>query len=832
MSTTLLSIYPSHGDRYDELLTPEGDIRPHWRPLIGQLQGASPEDIRSWLDFVQGRIQENGITYNVYADPKGTDRPWALDALPQVLPPDEWAEVEAAVRQRADLLDGILADLYGEQTLLDKGLLPPALVFGHRGYLWPCRGIVPPGGRYLHFYAADLARSPDGRWWVIADRTQAPSGAGYALENRLIISRLFPELFRDQHVHHLAGFFRSLQENLAASAPVDDGETPLVVLLTPGPYNETYFEHAYLARYLGYALVEGQDLTVRGDAVFLKTLTGLKRVHVILRRLDDDFCDPLELRAESSLGVPGLLEVVRAGRVLIANALGTGVLESPALGGFLPAACRALRGEELRMPSVASWWCGEAPAFDYVLENLDELVIKPAFPSQRMEPVFGRDLEGAARDELVARIRARPHAFMAQELVHLSQAPIVSRETERRLLPRCIGLRVFAVAGADGYTVMPGGLTRVAARTDVPVISMQRGGSSKDTWVLSDGPVSTFSLLKRSLGARDVLRAAPHLPSRSIENLFWLGRYTERCENAARLLRAVLNRLTDENDAAALGVALVLGEQLALLPRAGADGKPAPAKRLMRGIFDADWGGSLVALGRRLAWSASHVRERLSSDHWHALNRLQDSLRQPANRLRIDHATNTLDRVILACTSLAGFVMDDMARDNGWRFLVIGRRIERLQHLAGVSAAFLRQCDGHSGEDDCLLEVADSLETYRYRYHRPPERIPVVDLVVFDPDNPHSVLFQVDTLRRYLDALAHPELIAATAPLSGAVAELLRFDLASIEDPEPSGAHCAPCGDLATRLDRLWQATGALADDIARVSFSHVGADLGRSIGA
>jgi uncharacterized circularly permuted ATP-grasp superfamily protein len=541
MARTLLAIYPHSARRYDEMLSADGVVRPHWRQFFSHLDSVAPDEMHQRLEFVDRRIQENGVTYNVYADPNGADRPWALDPLPLIIPPDEWAEVSAAVAQRATLLNAMLADLYGEQKLLAEGLLPPSLVYGQHGYLWPCQGVKPAGGVWLHNYAVDLARSPNGRWWVIADRTQAPSGAGYALENRLIVSRVFPEMFRDLHVQHLADFFRDQLDGLSALAPVDGDEPPHIVLLTPGPYNETYFEHAYLARYLGFPLVEGQDLTVRGDAVYLKTLRGLKRVHVILRRQDDGYCDPLELRGESALGIPGLVNVARAGRVVIANALGSGLLASGALMGFLPAICRRLLGEKLAMPSVATWWCGEKPALDYVKENFDDLVIKPAYPTQNMEPVFGYELKGEARAELLRRIEARPHAYVAQEMVNLSQAPTWSRQHERRLLARPVGLRAYAVVNADGgYSVMPGGLARVATGASTRIISMQRGGASKDTWVLTNGPVSEFTLLKPSIGVRDLVRAGSNLSSRVVENLFWLGRYSERFDDSARMLRVAL----------------------------------------------------------------------------------------------------------------------------------------------------------------------------------------------------------------------------------------------------------------------------------------------------
>ena len=354
----LLADYPHPSAAYHELLDAQGQVRPHWRRLLDQLQRSTPAQLQQRQATLARQIQENGVTYNVYADPEGADRPWELDLLPNLIPADEWQQIAAGVAQRAGLLNAVLADLYGPQQLLADGLLPSELVFGHDNFLWPCQGVQPPGGTFLHLYAVDLARAPDGRWWVTADRTQAPSGAGYALENRQILSRAFPELYRDLRVQYLAGFFRTLQDTLARQAPVDGGETPLVVLLTPGRFNESYFEHLYLARQLGYPLVEGSDLTVRDAKLYLKTLAGLRRVHAVLRRLDDDYCDPLELRTDSALGVPGLLEAVRQGNVLVANALGSGVLESPGLPGFLPAIAEKLLREELLLPSIASWWCG------------------------------------------------------------------------------------------------------------------------------------------------------------------------------------------------------------------------------------------------------------------------------------------------------------------------------------------------------------------------------------------------------------------------------------------------------------------------------------------
>ena len=856
MPQALLSLYSRPNGRYDELLAAGGGLRAHWRPLFDALNASTPEQMRARQMFVAERIRENGTTYNIYADPRGTDRPWTVDPVPFILPADEWAHIEHAVSQRAELLDRVLADLYGPQTLIRSGALPAALVYGHNGFLWPCQGSRPPSGHFLHIYAADLARSPDGNWWVIADRTQGPSGAGYALENRLIVSRLFPDLFRDQRVHHLAAFFRHLQDSLMRWAPVDAGETPFVVLLTPGPYNETYFEQSYLARYLSFPLVEGQDLTVRGNTVYLKTLTGLRRVHAILRRLDDDYADPLELRGESSLGVPGLVEAARAGRVLLANALGSGVLQSAGLLAFMPELAEHLLGEPLAMPAVASWWCGETPALDYVTEHLDSLVIKPAYPSQHMEPVFGRALDAAEKARWISRLRQRPHAYVGQELVQLSQAPVLPPPTssglDRRLLSRAIGLRVYAVVTPDGWRVMPGGLTRVAGGGEVDILSMQRGGSSKDTWVLSDEPVSQFTLLKGELGARDIVRATPQLASRTAENLFWLGRYGERVENTARLLRMACERLFEEGDPATprknakagqscasppgqLMVALRYCELFGLLP---AEEGRSTGRRLVEGVHGDELAGSLSNTLRRTLWAATQVRDRLSLDHWHSLNRLQDILRHPPSAgVALPSLPVTLDRVLLNCVSLAGFAMDDMTRDAGWQFLMMGRRIERMQCRALAVARFLDNCVGNPGGIDSLLELGDSTEIYRQRYLRTPDLLPTLDLVVFDPDNPHSVMFQAEMLLRYLEPLQRKcfestdvevELdIAAFRRASDAVSG---FSLLELERgrPEPCGTtaqqcvNCGGCTELAGRLRLLHDAAGALSNRIAARFFTHV----------
>lgn len=816
LPSALLSTYRPAGARYDEMLAAPGTPRAHWQRLFDTLAASPEEAMRERAQWVRRRVRENGVTYNVYDDSEGASRPWELDMVPFILPADEWACIEAAVAQRATLLNRILIDIYGEQRLLAEGLLPPALVYGHAGFLRPSRGAPAYGGSLLHIYAADLARSPDGRWWVMDDRTQAPSGAGYALENRLVISRLFPELFRDLKVQRLADFFAALRDSIALWAPAGR-EAPVTVLLTPGPLNETYFEHTYLARYLGLPLVEGSDLTVREGKVWLRTLSGLQRVHAILRRLDDDYCDPLELRSDSALGIPGLVDAVRRGNVLVANALGSNLLESGALLGFLPKLCEKLLGESLKMPSVGTWWCGEAPALEDAIARLDKLVIKSAYPQARVDPMFGEDLDERGRTRVVQMLRARPGMYVAQELVRLSQAPVCDRDDPRRLAARAFGLRVYACATPNGYAVMPGGLTRVATGPDARVISMQRGGSSKDTWVLTTGQVSTLTLLRREVRPQDLVRTGLNLSSRVVENLFWFGRQAERCDDTARLLRVALVRLIEESAAERERIwpviAAVLRQAGVLTEEEAAADEVAMARSLRAAIVD-DGRPGLAGSLRSLLGVASQLRERLSMDNWHTLNQMQRRLARSKGRpLSLSDALTELDVDIAAFMTLSGFALDGMTRDHGWRFLSMGRRIERLQFLCGV----LQQALAGPADADLvwLLELADSSITYRSRYMARPEWLPVLDLLVRDGTNPRSIAFQLKGLHDFLGRISDA--------YGEGVDEKLNDAVAGLENLDPGADLRHGSARLAQLLREWHDASFRLSEQIGLRFFSHVG---------
>jgi uncharacterized circularly permuted ATP-grasp superfamily protein/uncharacterized alpha-E superfamily protein len=775
-----------------------GQVRGHWQTLIEGLLEDDARAARHATEFTRRMIVENGITYNVYADLKGRDRPWILDPLPYLISAQEWQAIEAGIAQRARLLNTVLVDLYGKQELLSQGALPPEIPFGHPNFLWPCTGLKLPEDRWLSIYAADLARSADGRWWVLADRTQAPSGPGYALENRQIVRRAFPHLAQSMDVRPLGAFFAALRDELLRGAE----EEPLAVVLTPGSFNETYFEHAYLSRQLGFPLVEGHDLTVRDETVYLKTLSGLKRVHSILRRLDDDFCDPMELRADSTLGVPGLFAAVRKGNVVVANALGSGVLESAAWLGFLPAVAEQLIGEKLRLPSVASWWCGEPPALESVIANLPNLVIKPSFPNQKLGPVFGSELNADERQALIARIRARPHAFVAQEHLAFSQAPVWYTKNADGFSARALGIRVYAIATPTGYRVMPGGLARFASDSHAEIVSMQRGGGSKDIWILCDSEEASEEA-KAPIARAD---RAPHshhdLPSTLVENLFWMGRYAERCDYKTRLLRATLGlRRNLPFRAHAMEICRHFGASV---------------------VFDTEKRFTLTGDIERLGECATQVRGSLSTENWRALTVLQRDFRRAA-AARSD-PRETLDSLLLSLAALAGFALDDMTQDDGWRFMMIGRRLERLQFLANLLSRRLISAGTPLRQElEWILEIGDSAITYRTRYRAPPAWDTTIDLLVYDERNPHALAFQWRTINTLLIEVAESLGFKPQETLYEAVSNLLEVKYAN-SSGEFDVLHGAQ--RLAESLKNLMSAAAQLSDQLTSQHFSHIDFDL------
>lgn len=812
-------VYAPEPGGFDEAFDAEGAVRPHFGRFFEAIRQLSREELARRWSLAQKIIRENGVTYNVYGDPRGADRPWQLDPLPLLVDATEWASVEAGLVQRARLLEALLADLYGPQRTLTTGLLPPELVLGNPGFLRALHDVPVAGGARLHLYAVDLARGPDGRFWVIGDRTQAPSGAGYTLENRIVISRMLAQAFRDCRVERLAPFFRALREGLER---LSRRENPRIVLLTPGPYNETYFEHAYLARYLGYTLVEGGDLTVRDRAVHLKTLGGLERVDVILRRLDDGYSDPLTLRPDSSLGIPGLVHAVRAGNVAVANALGSGLLEMPALPAFLPRLCRALLGEELRIPSVQTYFCGEEESLAYVLDHLPELVVQSAAIGVGAQaPVFAGELSKAELDALAAKIRARPSEYVAQQRLPLSSALTYGSDGFQS---RHVTLRTFLVRHDGGYAVMPGGLTRFASSRSSHVVSMQSGGGSKDTWVLSRGEPSNLTLLHPPGLRVDIVRSGADLPSRVADNLFWIGRYVERADGTTRLVRSVLSRRVEDAEGrapevSALLVALEDGLELlrGTLSRTSAGLDAEVARVLVAEELPRTPHGS-ISLAYR---AASAVRDRISVDTWRVLSHLNLELeraRRPS--LEVSDALELSHGLLLGLSAFSGVVMENMTHGPGWRFLDIGRRIERASFMVRLLRSMLVSADDASILD-AVLDVADSAITYRSRYLGMLALEPVLDLLITDETNPRSIAYQLAALNDHVGLLPRATRTPLLAPEAKTVLKALsavRFaDLDRLARADALGKRAA----LDELLAELEQALPLLAEQLTLAYLAH-----------
>ncbi|MGH3833728.1 MAG: circularly permuted type 2 ATP-grasp protein [Pseudonocardiaceae bacterium] len=747
---------------HDEMVDGTGELREQWTHVGRVLNALGRHELTRRRAEAARLLAGDGVTYHVAADATGTGQRWELDPVPLLLSSQRWGDIERGVIQRAELLNLVLADLYGPRELLRRGLVPPELVFGHPGFLREADQIRIPGSQQLFACAMDLTRDATGGYWVLSDRTQAPTGAGYALENRLVVSRVLPSMYRDAHVHRLAPFFRTLRSALRAAAPT--ATEPRIVVLTPGPWSESAFEHAFLASHLGYPLVEGADLTVREGRVWLRSLGRLETVDVILRRVDSSYCDPLELRSESRLGVPGLVEACRLGNVSVVNTLGSGVLENPGLLPLLPRLCEHLLGQPLALASVPTWWCGEPDGRAYVLERLETLVVKSISRDPGARTLLGWELSGAQRDDLRRRIEARPHDWVGQQRLDLGTVPTL---TEDGLAPRRAVLRAFLVARHESYAAMPGGLARVAAASDSAFdsalgsafIANQTGALSKDIWVLASEPEDLAGFWLQPAAPVFLERA---MSARAAENLFWLGRYAERAEAMARLLRVVGDRRNDFPDRVNSAGSACLRSLLAAVTdlartHPGLDAHtPDVDRELLALTIDAGRPGTLAFAVRCLRDAAYPVRDQLSADTWLVIGALERELLEPA-AAGAALAPGTLPRVLTSLLALGGLASEGMVRDHGWRFMDAGRRLERgIQVCALLRSTVTVAHD--TATDSLLLEsvltAAESIITYRRRYRSHAQLATLLDLLLLDPDNPRSVGYQINQLSEDVSAVA------------------------------------------------------------------------------
>jgi uncharacterized circularly permuted ATP-grasp superfamily protein/uncharacterized alpha-E superfamily protein len=797
----------------DEYIAQDGTPRAVWTRFFDAFAELTPGDIERRFGSADRHLREAGVTYR--APGETADRLWPLSHLPLLIGEADWQQLSAGIVQRAQLLELVLSDLYGEGRLVAENAVPAAAIAGSTEYLRAVCGIEPPGGRYLNLYAADVGRGPDGRWWVLGDRTQAPSGAGYALENRLVLSRAFTTLYKSMNVERVAPFFEAFRDALRASS---DRDEPRIGLLTPGIFSETYFEHATLARYLGFLLVEGDDLAVSGDRIHIRTVAGLKRLDVLLRRVDSNSLDPLELDASSQLGVPGLIDVLRKNGVVVANMPGSGVMEAPALLGFLPSLSRRFFGEDLKMPHIATWWCGQKSAREEVLSRLDRVAIEGAYgrgvPGFGRGPVLASELSASERERLKTAIHDRGIDYVGQELVRLSTTPVWDNG---RITPRPFVLRVFAAATPGGWTMMPGGFCRIADQLDARAVSMGEGARAADVWVVSDKAISAATLLQSGDNVR-IRRIAGWVPSRAADNLFWLGRYLERAEATLRLLRALGTQRDPGKGSATFPHSVERIQRLLVTWGAVSQATRAQAAKVAtEALQSKDKFGSALSLLRAAQRTATSLRERLSPDAWQVITEMTERLAQEVED--DDGVIVAAELTLQELASFAGLAQENMNRAAGWRFLEMGRRAERAINTVRFARQFAYDEAG-SDDLDILLTLVDCQITYRSRYLVGPLLAPVRDLVVLDPYNPRSVAFQVFALNDHIASLPtlkegglierpHRLAVALQATLTTAEAAVLdtkslfalEQDLLNLADA--IGSHYFPHGPNASRPEKL-----------------------------
>ncbi len=750
INSYLLDRHLNNAPFLDEMTTQDGKIAPAWEKLVRFFENVSTSRMHQYHEEVSRQLRENGVTYNIYGDPEGMNRPWSLDPIPMVFASEEWALIERGLIQRANLLNLILEDIYGSRKLIKDGLIPFELIYNHKGFLRQADKIHLDGAQQLIQYSADLARGPNGKMWVLHDRADAPSGAGYTFENRAAMTRVFPDLIRDNQVRKISGYYQTLKNTLVGLSSKNQ-ENPRIVLLSPGPSNETYFEHAYISSLMGFTLAFGQDLTVSDGYVWLKTIMGLEKVDVIIRRVDDIYCDPLEFRSDSHLGVVGLMEAVRQKKVLVINPMGVRILENPGIMAFLPKLCRHILGEELILPSVATWWCGQQKEKTYVLENVHKLIIRKIFRDGNNKSVFGGNLSTAEIDQLKQEIIADPYLFVGQEMVEFSTTP---SWINNKLEARNAVFRSYVVADSQNktYAVMPGGLSRSSPQQGVFIVSNQAGGISKDTWVLGKGSdtVGTYPIQKV---AQQMVKTV--LPSRTGEHLFWLGRYMERSAYTVRLMRMVLLTYNEsesnngQSDDKALATLLKsLTAVTATLPGfTKAQVLKNPEKELLAIATDGNKMGSLAQSIQSFLNNGYAVRDRLSLDTWRILDSISEELakiKDPNNNLT--HVHHGLDNMIIKIMAFYGLNIDNMTRESTYYLLNVGRFIESsinncitLKSMLGKKHSL--EVDKSLMED--TLRCNESLVTYRYRYRSNLELAGVLTLLMVNEENPRSLVYQI-----------------------------------------------------------------------------------------
>ena len=757
----------------DEILDKNGTVKPHWQQLFSNIDAMGLTELGNRGNDILAKLKENGVTYNVYDSSDGSNRPWKLDPIPFLIEQKEWDEISKGLIQRARLLDAIYKDIYGPRNLIKEGILPPQVIYNNVGFSPACFDVKIPADNQLILSAIDFARGPDNRMWVMDSRTQSPSGMGYAIENRSVISKYVPELTEGLALRRLAPFLNKFQSSISGLSTNKNGQ-PNVVYLTPGPQTETFYEHTFIASHFGYTLVMGDDLMVRNGMVWLKSISGLEKVDVIVRRVDDEYCDPLELREDSHLGVPGLLQAIRLGNVVVLNSPGVNVLENHALLPFMKGACNYFFKEDLILPNIATWWCGQEKELKFVLENLNKLIIKKASGKEHHRSIFTRKLSEKQLSELRLKILANPEQYVAQEESSLRTAPSL---VNGRIEPRLSVSRAFLVSDGKEYHIMNGGLTRSSSDSNFFVISNQLGGSSKDTWIVSDTPFQSKNRVVINNNKIDFKPAA--LPSKSAENLFWAGRYCERMLVTTKAIGLVINVLQDN---ITLGGApqsdhldtLLRGLSHTTMYYPGfLDEKmiSEPYKGILEIVRSPKLSSSIINTLRDFLRCVTAVNDKWNHDTRTYINAIESTFSQfdDLNESAPNKIQRVMTRLQSRLFSFYGIFGESFPRDEAYYLFESGKLIERiLAQISLMRAVFNTKCSANTEKEliEAVLINHNLLVYYRQMYKSFANLETTFDLIILDEKLPYSLSYMLGKLAEYIGQLpnnTYPKRISLAA---------------------------------------------------------------------
>ncbi|PLY10685.1 MAG: hypothetical protein C0626_03340 [Arcobacter sp.] len=747
---------------FDEMIDKDNNVKEHWKEILKNLETSGVEKLEQKQTEIDWRLEDNGVTYNIYNDPDGTNRRWNLDPIPFVITKEEWDEVSKGLAQRAKLLNLIFKDIYTEQRLIKEGIVHAEIIFGHKSFLPTMFNFENIEYYSMKFYATDISRGPDGKFWVLNDRTQSPSGLGYAIENRLTMNSVSSELYPNVKMHRISKFVEGFK-NMLTSVASKNNSNPLITLLTPGPHNETYFEHSYLSSFLNITLVQGEDLLTKNNQLWLKTLSGLKKVDAMIRRVDSKFCDPLELRSDSQLGVAGLVNVLRNDNLSMINPIGVGILENVGLIPFMENIAKFFLDEELILPQIATWWCGQKKELDFVLENLTNLIVKKIDKSSKLEVYFGNQLDEAQILDLKEKIQQNPHYYVGQEIIDFSTVPSFY---EDKIEPRNAVIRAFSYLNEDEYAVMPSGLVRVSSSKNSLVVSNQKGGTSKDLWILGENDASAAVNIFKNKDFID--SRLENISTKRAENLFWLGRYLTRAISTTRMIRfnlkslLNLNRYDDQN--ISKKTTNILNVSLTHLtmtyPGFLSEEEVKPLKEVISVIKDANKAGSLSFTLSMLSNINANVKNLLTMEAWRIYERMQKDWFFYSKRdvLSNREHINELDNLLIYLMAYKELIDESIFKEQGLILYDIGCKIEASQLLISKMRSLLTtKLDKILEYDilDSMLNSYESYNSYRAHYKSSLDLENIVEFLLFNSKYPKSLIYIINDLLEDLKELPY-----------------------------------------------------------------------------